>query len=81
MKIHESVTIESDPFDPEQMVDTVAEVWGIVKQTEVVGFEVVKSSIKCDEPKWKFAVLMRRKPCTEGEWQLTLEAIAAEAPF
>jgi hypothetical protein len=81
MKVTESILLETDPFEPANMPEIVSQVFDIIHQSEAVGYEVTKSSLKTDTPQWQFAVLMRRKPASPEEWLLTLEAIAHEAPF
>jgi len=81
MKITESIQIETEEFDPRNMPEIMGAVFDLMHQSEGVGYEPVKASMKTDTPMWKFAVLMRRKPCTPDEWRLTLEAIMQEAPF
>lgn len=81
MKITESILIETNPFDPSNLAETLSEVADLIHLSEAASYTVVKSSIKADLPKWQIAVLMRRPSATKDEWNLTLEALSHESPF
>ena len=81
MKITESILIESDPFEPSSLGEALTAVSDVIHQSEGIGYVPVKSSIKTDAKQWQIAILMRRPPCTQDQWTLTVEAIEREAPF